>query len=78
MPRSAWATFDRQRWLLTRSDDLSGIVGRLRAAGITRIALVSSRESDDLARQLGPGTSVVSADGWAESVGWRVLVLQLT
>ncbi len=77
LPRSAWATFERQRWLLTRSDDLSGIVGSLRRTGITEIALVSGRPVEDLARQLGPEARVVSADAWAETVGWRVLVLEL-
>ncbi len=77
VPRTAWATFDRQRWLLDLSDDLSPVVGRLRGAGIDRIALVSSRRTETLLRQLGPGVTVVSADAWAQSVGWRVLVLEL-
>jgi hypothetical protein len=77
IPRSAWATFHRQRWMLARSDDLSGVVDRLRAAGVDRVTLVSTRPPEGLTRQLGPGVTQVSADGWAESVGWRVLVLQL-
>ena len=77
VPRMAWATFDRQRWLLDLSDDLTPVVNRLRAAGIDRIGLVSSRRTETLLRQLGPGVTIVSADAWAKSVGWQVLVLQL-
>jgi hypothetical protein len=78
LPRVAWATFHRQRWLLDSSDDLSDVVGRLRGAGVARIAIVSSRPADVLLRQVGPGVTVVSADAWAERVGWRVLVLRLS
>lgn len=77
VPRTAWATYDRQRWLLELSDDLAPAVDRLRAAGIDRIALVSSRGRERLLRQLGPGVGVVARDAWAERVGWQVLVLRL-
>ena len=35
MPRFAWPTFDRQRWLLTAPDGLDDLLGRLRAPAST-------------------------------------------
>ena len=75
MPRSAWATFDRQRWLLTRSDDLSGVVGRLRAAASTASPWCPAGRRADLARQLGPGVPWSTADPGPRASAGGCLVL---
>jgi hypothetical protein len=77
-PRAAWATFDRQRWLLARdADDLPRLLSRLRAAGIGQVVLVSGPHSPDLSLHLEPGMRVVSNDAWAQSKKWKVVLVDL-
>ena len=55
-PRAAWATFDRQRWLLVDPDsDVSDLLDRLRAAGIQQVTVMSGPTSPDLTENLGEG-----------------------
>ena len=75
-PRFAWATFDRQRWLLSRPSGLPDLLVRLRAAGVTHAAFVTRDLERD--RPLLAGTHVLSSDGTASARGWHVLVLRLT
>jgi hypothetical protein len=73
LPRLAWATFDRQRWLLAEPADLPELIDRLRAAGVRRFAFVTSRLDRD--RDHLRGVEVVSVDGRADGRGWQILVL---
>lgn len=77
MPRFAWPTFDRQRWLLTAPDGLDDLLARLRAAGITRVGLVTRNLDRDRALLGGAGAGVVSVDGSESSRRWHVLVVQV-
>jgi hypothetical protein len=76
VPRMAWATFGRQRWLLSQSQDLGDLVGNVRAAGIDRIVVVSDDMGDDLGR-IGPAAQVVSRQGRSDGTGWQIVLLQL-
>jgi hypothetical protein len=80
VPRLAWATFDRQRWLIARPADLGALVGRLRVAGVADIVLVSR----DLARDrlaLGAAADVTPAPAPAGEppigANWDVVVVHL-
>ena len=78
VPRLAWATFDRQRWLLADADDeddLSHLVAGLRTAGVARFGLVTNRLQRDVARLERAGARVVSRDGRADGGDWQVLVV---
>jgi hypothetical protein len=71
MPRTAWATFDDQRWLLATAADLGPLSERLHAAGIDRFTFVA-RSDADAARLPASVTREV-----ARSYGaWRILVLR--
>lgn len=76
MPRFAWSTFDRQRWLLTHPDGLDDLFDRLRGAGVTQVGFVSRNLPRDQARLDAAGAQVVSVD---RSVArrWNVLVLRI-
>lgn len=76
IPRLAWATFDRQRWLLAPPDDLAPLAGRLRAAGTDQVVLVTDHLDRDLGR-MGPGVTVRSADIRPNHRTWQVVVLNL-
>ncbi len=77
-PRAAWATFDRQRWLLVDPDrDVTDLLDRLRAAGIQRVTVMSGPTSPDLTENLGDGMRVVTVDEWAKSHRWTVAVIDL-
>jgi hypothetical protein len=77
-PRGAWATFDRQRWLLVDPDrDISDLLDRLRAAGIGRVTVMSGPTSPDLTENLGEGRQVVTVDAWAKAHRWNVAVIDL-
>jgi hypothetical protein len=76
VPRLAWRTFDRQRWLLAEQDDLADVVGRLRTAGVARFALVTNRLSRDQALVEGTGVRIVSRDGRPDGGDWQVLVVR--
>ncbi|MEN3315164.1 MAG: hypothetical protein V7605_1398 [Acidimicrobiaceae bacterium] len=76
IPRLAWATFDRQRWLLSEPDDLGGLRGRLVDAGVTEVVLVSNDLQRDLDR-MGPGVRVVSTDAPGNRHGWQVAVVEV-
>lgn len=73
MPRLAWPTFDRQRWLLARSGNIGDLAVRLRVTGVRRVVLVSGPGS----AELGAGLEVVATDRWAAHNGWRVEVVTL-
>lgn len=77
VPRFAWSTFDRQRWLLAGPDDLADLVGRLRQTGVARIGFVTTHAGRD--RPLLDRAGARVADGTApEQVGpWEILVLQI-
>jgi hypothetical protein len=75
-PRLAWATFDRQRWLIARPVDLAALVGRLRAAGLTDVVLVTRDLATDLTAA-GPRVEVVPVPGPDVGSRWRVVVLHL-
>ncbi len=70
-PRMAWPTFDRQRWLLSKPEDLAALVDRLRAAGIERFAFVARDESDValLPASVTKETSTVYG-------GWQIVVFR--
>ena len=77
-PRSAWATFDRQRWLLIDRDaDVSDLLDRLRTAGIQQVTVMSGPTSPVLTENLGEGMRVVTMDAWAKSQRWTVAVVDL-
>ena len=76
-PRAAWATFDRQRWLLIEGTDVSELLDRLRAEGIRQVTLLSRRSSTDLTQHLGAGVRVVAVDAWAQSQRWSLVVVDL-
>jgi hypothetical protein len=75
VPRWAWSTFDRQRWLTATPDDLEGLLARLRAVGVSRAGLVTPDIGRD--RPL-LGRSVVLADESPSlAPGWHVLVVEI-
>jgi len=76
VPRLAWSTFDRQRWLLSDRADLSSQTALLASAGITRVVLVTAHLSDDLAAA-GPGVRVVTDDHPTGRGTWHAVVLQI-
>ncbi len=75
VPRWAWRTFDRQRWLISHPDDLQALLDRLGDAGVARIGLVSPYQSRDRAL-LGTRPIVWSASPPRAS-GWHVFVVAL-
>ena len=75
VPRLAWRTFDRQRWLLAEEDDLSNLVTRLRAAGVTRFGVVTNRLAQDQPRLERAGARIVGRDGRPDGGDWQVLVV---
>ncbi len=77
VPRLAWATFDRQRWLLADPGDLGPLAARLRTAGVDRLVLVTDTPARDLA-ELGPGLEVISNGGQSPGGRWHVVQLRLT
>ncbi len=69
IPRLAWSTFDRQRWLLVAPGDLAGVMGRLRAEGVERVTFVTRDAAGELPR-LGAsvevtGTTPTPGNGWS-------------
>jgi hypothetical protein len=62
IPRLAWATFDRQRWLLAPSDDLGVLFDRLGRAGVNQVGFVTHDPNRDLAK-LGGGMHVDAEAG---------------
>jgi hypothetical protein len=77
MPRFAWPTFDRQRWLLAAPDDLDDLLARLRASGVSRVGFVTRSLDRDRAVLDGAGAGVVSIDGSESSRRWHVLVVEV-
>ncbi len=75
IPRLAWATFDRQRWLLVPPDELAGVVASLRQADIHRAAFVT-HDADHEVPQLGPGVHI-AATAPSPGNGWAILTLDL-
>lgn len=78
MPRFAWSTFDRQRWLLAAPDGLDDLFDRLRSAGVARVGFVTRDFARDQARLDGAGARVVSVDSSAAARRWHVLVLRVS
>ncbi len=76
VPRLAWATFDRQRWLLSDRADLGALTTRLADAGTERVVLVTAHRDEDVAAA-GPRARVVSDDHPTGRGTWHVLVLDL-
>ncbi|MDQ6798560.1 MAG: hypothetical protein M3011_11190, partial [Actinomycetota bacterium] len=76
IPRLAWATFDRQRWLLTEAPDLARLAARLRVAGVDRAVLVTDNPTRDLAA-LGPAAEVLSSGGPSRGGRWHVIQLSI-
>lgn len=72
VPRMAWPTFDRQRWLLSRPGDLPALVDRLDAAGIERFTFVARSEAE---AALLPAT--VARQRVTTYGAWRILVLRI-
>lgn len=77
MPRFAWPTFERQRWLLAAPEGLDHLLGRLRQAGVTRVGFVSRNLPRDQVVLDRAGARVVSVDGSESPRRWHVLVLQV-
>jgi hypothetical protein len=77
MPRFAWPTFDRQRWLLTSAEGLDDLLDRLDAAGISRVGFVSRNLDRDRAVLDDAGVRVVSIDGSQGGRRWHVMVIEL-
>lgn len=78
MPRFAWPTFDRQRWLLATPDGLADLLGRLQAAGVTRVGFVSRGLGRDRATLDAAGIRIVSVDSSESARRWQILMLQLS
>jgi hypothetical protein len=78
MPRFAWSTFDRQRWLLVTPDGLDDLFGRLADAGVTRIGFVSRNLARDQAALDAAGVRVVTVDHSLNGRRWEVLVLEVS
>ena len=76
IPRLAWDTFHRQRWLLSDRDDLGALTSRLADSGVDQVVLVTGRRADDLAA-VGPRAEVVSDDHPTGRGTWHVVVLRL-
>ncbi len=76
VPRFAWATFDRQRWLLADPADLAALTTRLRAAGVDRALLVTDQPVRDTA-ELGARAEVVSDASLSGGVLWHLVQLRL-
>jgi hypothetical protein len=75
IPRLAWATFDRQRWLLVDRLDAADTVAALNATGAARYVLVTA--GADRAETLPPGAvNTVYVDPDLDRVGWRVAVVE--
>lgn len=74
IPRLAWATFDRQRWLLVEPSELEAAADRLAAAGVKRFAVVTA--GPDRAKLLPSNRAeTISVDSTLDRVGWRVAVV---
>ncbi len=76
VPRMAWATFDRQRWLLTTPQDLQSLLGRVGATGVERVVVMSDDLGNDLQR-IGDVAQVEKRQGSADGQGWQIVLLRL-
>lgn len=74
LPRLAWSTVGRQRWLLAEPSELPALVDRLGGAGVRQVTFVTNDLAHD-SPHLG-GAEVVTADGRADGRGWQILVLR--
>ena len=77
MPRFAWPTFDRQRWLLAGPEGLDDLFARLAGAGVARIGFVTRNVDRDQALLDAAGVRVVSADSSEGGRRWHVLVVDI-
>lgn len=76
IPRLAWATFDRQRWLLVAPDDLADVMGQLRSRGVHTVTLVT-RDAEHDQPKLGASTQVTGTPPTPGN-GWSILSLTLS
>lgn len=77
MPRFAWQTFDRQRWLLATPEGLDDLLVRLRTAGVTRVGFVSRNLERDQKALDRLYVQVVSVDHSESHRRWQVFVLEI-
>lgn len=77
MPRFAWSTFDRQRWLLAEPEGLEDLLGRLRTVGVARVGFVTRDLTRDRVALDRAGVRVLSDDRSLGERGWHVLVLEI-
>ena len=77
MPRFAWPTFDRHRWLLAGPEGLDDLFSRLDAAGVDRVGFVTRNLERDTAALDAAGVRVVSADDSERARRWHVLVIDI-
>ncbi len=66
LPRLAWGTFERQRWLLVQEDEVAETVSRLEAAGLGPVVVVGQGDV------VPPGSTVTTATRAAQ---WEVALL---
>lgn len=76
VPRMAWATFDRQRWLLSDPQDVGDLMRRVGDSGVGRVVLVSDDLYRDLGR-IGPSAEIVRRESLAGARRWQVVLLNL-
>jgi hypothetical protein len=77
MPRFAWPTFDRQRWLLATPEGLEDLLRRLREGGYQRVGFVTRHPDRDRPALQRAGAEPVDGTP-SETVGaWEIHVLQI-
>jgi hypothetical protein len=77
MPRLAWSTFDRQRWLLADTNGLGDLLDRLKGAGVARLVFVTRNIDRDRDALDKAGARIVSTDRSESARRWEILVLQI-
>lgn len=76
IPRLAWATFDRQRWLLVAPDDLADVMARLGRQGVHTVTFVT-RDADHEQPKLGASAQITGSTPTPGN-GWTILSLTLS
>lgn len=75
IPRLAWPTFDRQRWLLVEPDDLAGAMARLHDRGVRTVTFVT-RDAEHEQPKLGAAVQVTGSTPTPGN-GWSILSIAL-
>jgi hypothetical protein len=75
LPRMAWRTFDRQRWLLVDEPSLATYADRLRRAGVDRVTF-ATRARARTEPVLNRSYETIDSLGAADGSGWQVLSLR--